>query len=118
MSDAVSAGEPGKAVAPKSSSLAIILGVVRLALISWFSAEMIFGEVLLGAPTASHELLSKPGRISSNAGTSGSIGERFAVVTARARIWPFLMYWMDAGRLSKATCTCPLRRSVSIGAEP
>src|SRR5450759_1652530 len=56
--------------------------------------------------------------VSATVGTSGSSGERFAVVTASARNLPALMWAIDDGKLSNVTCTWPPSRSVSIGAEP
>ena len=49
---------------------------------------------------------------------SGSASERSAVVTAIARSLPDLMCSIDAGKLSKANCTRPLSRSISMGDDP
>src|SRR5262249_7300692 len=51
-------------------------------------------------------------------GRSGSNSDRAAVVTARARSLPFLMYSIDVAMLSNIACTWPLIRSVSAGAVP
>src|SRR5262249_34938412 len=51
-------------------------------------------------------------------GTSGSAGDRGAVVTASARSLPSRMYSMPWGMVSNITWTCPLSRSISAGAPP
>jgi hypothetical protein len=51
-------------------------------------------------------------------GTCGSAGERVAVVTARARSLPALMYSIDDEMMANIASTCPPMRSVSAGAPP
>src|SRR5271154_4283712 len=112
------AGDALKAVAPKSTSRALNTGSARPASISSLSLSMISRGVLFGAPIATEDVASKPGRKSPSVGMSGNAGERSAVVTASTRSLPVLMYSMDAGRASKAACTWPPSKSVIIGAEP
>src|SRR5262245_59489798 len=113
-----SAGEPGSVHAPISASRALSFGSASPALISWFNLSTMSAGVFLGAHTPFHVLASYPVTKSPMVGRSGSASERVAVVTARARSLPALMCGMDGCRLSKATWTCPARRSVSMGAEP
>src|SRR6266849_539082 len=87
-----SAGASAVAVPPKSAKRALILGSARAAAISLLSRSMISGGVFLGAPTPSQSPASKPGTNSFTVGTSGSASARAAVVTARARSRPVLIY--------------------------
>jgi hypothetical protein len=50
-------------------------------------------------------------------GRSGKASDRDEVVIANGRTLPALMYCMDAGRLSKSTCTCP-SMSVNAATDP
>src|SRR5262245_54861170 len=54
MSFAKSPGEPGKTVPPSSVSRALVLGSVRLTLISTLSMSIIAAGVFFGAPTPNH----------------------------------------------------------------
>src|SRR5262249_61506601 len=54
------------------------------------------GWRVFGARTPTHWLPSKPGTKSLTVGMSGSASERIAVVTAKARSLPALMYSIDA----------------------
>src|SRR3546814_13736423 len=51
-------------------------------------------------------------------GRSGAVGERLAVVTARARSLPPFTWGHDDGMLSNMNCTWPPIRSVTAGALP
>src|SRR5215471_4281624 len=55
---AKSAGEPGRTVAPRSASRAVILGSARAALISLLSLSTISIGVFLGAPMPNQKLAS------------------------------------------------------------
>ena len=52
------------------------------------------------------------------AGRSGSACDRASVDTAKARSLPVLMYSINAGKVSKPSCTCRARRSLRAGALP
>src|SRR5262249_10906873 len=85
-----SAGEPARAMLPKSASRALILGSARPALISLFSVSMISVGQLLGATKPCQPLTSKLGTKSATVGPSGSASRRDMVVTASARSLPAL----------------------------
>ncbi len=59
--------------------------------------------VSLGAATPHQLPASKPGTKSPIEGTSGSAGDRVAVVTAKARSLPSRMYSIDRGMASNIT---------------
>src|SRR5215471_7430739 len=100
-----SAGVPPRITPLNSWKRTLILGSARAALLSLLSLSIISVGVFLGAAMPIHALDSKPDSISPKAGTSGRTSERVAVVTARGRNAPDLMYSIDAGKLSNATCT-------------
>src|SRR5262249_60546103 len=90
-----SGGERGKIPPPKSSSLALMVGSARPALISLLSLLIISDDVWLGAPTPNQVLASYPGKNSPTVGMSGSPLQRVGVVTASARKVPWRMYSID-----------------------
>ena len=65
-----------------------ILGSFNPALISRVSLSMIAGGVPAGTPTPNNSAHSNPAIVSETVGTSGNVWERFAVVTANARVEP------------------------------
>jgi hypothetical protein len=85
-----------------------------------FLVELVddLGGRFLGCADANPRTRLVAGRISPKAGTSGSASERVAVVTASGRSLPALICSIDAGKLSNASCTWPLSRSITMGAEP
>jgi hypothetical protein len=83
------------------------LGEVSQAVNSTLDLETV---LTVGAPNDGTNSLTR--------GRSGSACERASVDTARARSLPALMYSIDAGMVSKPSCTCPARRSVKAGAFP
>src|SRR5262249_55156168 len=91
-----SAGEPRSTVPAKSANRAFNLGSASPVLISVLSFPMISGGVFLGAQRPTHWLASKPLTKSPTVGISGSASDRVAVVTAKARSLPALMYSIDA----------------------
>src|SRR5712671_7434651 len=80
-----SAGDIGVGKLPRSARRALMVGSARAAFISLLSLSTISAGVFLGAPMPCHVLASKPGTDSPTVGTSGSVSERRAVVTANAR---------------------------------
>src|SRR5438132_6856112 len=76
------------------------------------------GGLFLGAPSPSQSPASKPGTNSLTVGTSGSAGERAAVVTASARSFPLLTCSIDPATPAKEIRTCPPRRSANAGPAP
>src|SRR5262249_17557230 len=113
-----SAGVSASGVPPRSAKRASILGSARAAAISLLSLSTIAGGVFLGAPTPSQSPASKPGTNSLTVGTSGSAGERAAVVTASARSFPLLTCSIDPAIPAKEITTCPPRRSAKAGPAP
>src|SRR5262249_39074388 len=113
-----SADEPVSIMPPSSVSFVFSLGSARPALISLLSLSMTSAGGSFGAPTPYQVLASLPAPASPPLGRSGSASERVAVVTASGRSWPALTYPMEEGMGSKATCSCPPSRSVSIGPAP
>src|SRR5262249_31700960 len=113
-----SADEPVSISPPCSVLLVFSLGSARPALISLLTLSMPSAGVFFGAPPQYQVLASYPATASPTLGSSGSASERVAVVTARGRNWPALTYPMEEGMGSKATCTCPPSRSVSMGPAP
>src|SRR5215813_11555369 len=65
-----------------------------------------------------HALASKPGTTSLTVGTSGSPANRVLPATASARNAPDRMWGSEAVIVSNATCTCPLSKSATMGADP
>jgi hypothetical protein len=51
-------------------------------------------------------------------GTSGSVGARLALVTARAFSLPLRMWPRSTGTSKMPICTCPPTRSFTAGAAP
>src|SRR6516162_113143 len=113
-----SAGLSANGVPPRSAKRALILGSARAAAISLLSLSTIAGGVFLGAPTPSQSPASKPGTNSLTVGTSGSAGERAAVVTASARSFPLLTCSIDPAIPANEITTCPPRRSAKAGPAP
>src|SRR5262245_31674865 len=111
-----SATEPGSTTPPRSANRAFNLGSASPALISLLSLLMISDAVFLGALRPTHWLASKPGTKSPMVGISGSASERIAMVTAKARPLPALMYSIDAAMSVNVTWICPPSRSVIAGA--
>src|SRR5438046_1278648 len=98
-----------------STSRALTLGLASPALISRLSLSMIAGGVPVGTPTPVQMFASYPETVSPMVGTSGSRGDRIFPATASARNAPELMCGSDVVKVSIATCTCPLSRSMSMG---
>lgn len=72
-----------------------------------------------GAARPNHDCTSKPGKPdSATVGTSGSSGERCALVMAMARNRPACTCGRAEGVLSNIDCTWPPSRSVMAGALP
>ena len=92
---AKSSGDPARVVPPRLASCAWSFGTAILTLTSLFSFSMTSAGVRFGPQMPYHELASYPGKVSPRAGTSGNIGERASVVTARARRLPALTYSSD-----------------------
>src|SRR5437764_5058370 len=113
-----SPGEPGRTGPARSANVALNLGSARPALISVLSLSMISLDVSLGAPTPKIALCSKPGKKSLTVGSSGSSSDRVAVVTARARSRPALIWSMEVDMLSHIICTWPPSKSVSARVVP
>src|SRR5262245_65147263 len=99
-------------------SRALMSAVASPALISRLSRLMISTGVPAGAQTPAQVLASYPGSVSAMVGTSGSMSNRQLPATASARRPPERMCGSDVTITSKATCTCPPTRSVTIGAPP
>src|SRR5262249_18116396 len=83
--------EVGNTMLPRSANRAFMTGLASAALISLLSVPMISAGVFFGAPTPHQVIASNPGTKSAKVGRSGSVSERPALVTARARIVPALM---------------------------
>src|SRR5262245_43706673 len=113
-----SADDPVSIMPPSSVSLAFSLGSARPALISLLSLSMTSAGVFFGSLTPYQVLASWPVTAAPTLGSAGSASERVAVVTASGRNWPALTYPIEEGMGSKATCTCPPSRSVSMGPAP
>src|SRR5215831_1651893 len=113
-----SAGVPGRAGPARSANLVLNAGSARPALISVLSLSMISLDVSLGAPTPKIALCSKPGKKSLTVGSSGSSSDRVAVVTARARSRPALIWSMEVDILSHIICTWPPSKSISARVVP
>src|SRR5262245_52432316 len=103
---------------PTSLSRALMSAVASPALISRLSRLMISTGVPAGAQTPPQVLASYPGSVSAMVGTSGSMSNRWLPATASARRPPERMCGSDVTITSKATCTYPPTRSVTIGAPP
>ncbi len=72
-----------------------------------------------GARMPYHCVESKPGTAASAiVGNSGTIGERFAPVTASARTLPARICGSDDGRLPKYIDTWPAIKSIKAGPAP
>jgi hypothetical protein len=72
-----------------------------------------------GAMTPCQEgLTSNPGGVSAIGVRSGAKKARCAVDTPRARSLPLCTRGQEVAAASREATTCPLSRSVSIGAEP
>src|SRR5215475_113354 len=97
----------GSTMPPRSANRAFNLGSASPALISLLSLLMISDAVFFGALRPTHWLASKPGTKSPTVGISGSASERIAVVTAKARSLPALMYSIDAAMSVNVTWICP-----------
>src|SRR5262249_17926683 len=96
-----SAGVNASVVTPKSARRALNFGFARAALISLLSLSTISIGVPFDAPTPDQVLPPYPGTLPPTVGTSGIISERVAVVTARARSLPVLMYSIEPDRVPK-----------------
>src|SRR5215470_7336093 len=92
---AKSSGDPARVVPPRLANCAWSFGTAILTLTSLFSFSTTSAGVRFGPQMPNHALASYPGKVSPRAGTSGSIGERASVVTARARKLPALTYSID-----------------------
>ena len=92
-----SGGDIGFGTLPSSARRALMVGSASAALLSLLSKATISAGVPLGAPMPCQVLASKPGTDSPMVGTSGSASDRFAVVTASARILPALMFEIAYG---------------------
>src|SRR6516162_5614459 len=92
---AKSAGDPPRTVPPRLANCAWSFGSAMLTLTPLFSISMTSSGVRFGPQMPNHALASYPGKVSPRAGTSGNIGERASVVTARARKLPALIYSSD-----------------------
>ena len=74
--------------------------------------------VFAGANTANHVVASKPGTVSATVGISGALDERFAVVTAIARILPSRAIGSADGMVSNINWICPPTRSGIANCRP
>jgi hypothetical protein len=79
---------------------------------------MISGGAFLGAQRPTHWLASKPLTKSPTVGISASASDRVAVVTAKARSLPALIYSIEAAMSVNVTWICPPSRSVIAGPAP
>src|SRR5580700_1322331 len=113
-----SAGVMGIGMMPRSANRALSLGSVRTALTSVLSTSVISAGVPFGAPSPCQVRASNPGTNSPTVGKFGSASARDAVVTAKGRSMPLLMYPIVDWIGSNTTWTWPAIRSVNSGAEP
>ncbi|MCY1312374.1 hypothetical protein D9M70_627940 [compost metagenome] len=101
---------------PKRSAVCADLAIVP---ISWFSRSTMAAGVFAGSTIPNQPDVSSPGNPASAAvGTSGSSGERCALVSARPRTLP---PWICGARMvgvSTATSTSPPSSAVMAGALP
>src|SRR5262245_14486767 len=105
----------GKYHAPKVGKPRLQLGISEPRIDLAIELINDLGRRVLGALRPTHWLASKPGTKSPMVGISGSASERIAVVTAKARSLPALMYSIDAAMSVNVTWICPPSRSVIAG---
>jgi hypothetical protein len=95
MSFAKSPGEPASTTAPKLASRASNLESAMLAPTSRLNRSMISADVFFGAHAVPCAYL-ETGKVSARTGTSASAFDRVAVVTAKARSLPALIFCKKA----------------------
>src|SRR5712692_5737045 len=75
--------------------------------------------VAAGTTTPCQVIASKPGTpASETVGSSGTVPERCAVVTASARSRPALIYGITEAEVANMSCACPAITSVSASCAP
>ena len=115
---ASSAGVEPMAMTPTCSSLLLIAGSRRIAIVSACSFLTISAGVLTGTRNAYHDETSKPGTKSATVGNSGAVGKRLAVVTASPRNCPDLACCSTPAMVLNMTSTRPGMTSFKASATP
>ena len=119
MYSAKSRGVPVASSAPSDSRRSRRSGMRSTRTMSALSRSIVAAGVAAGTTTPCQVIASKPGTPASEiVGSSGTVAERCAPVTASARSLPALIYGIAEAEVANISWACPAITSVSAGCAP